>query len=93
MLQAGVLSTIDIPGARRTIVTRITDSGDILGYYIAADGPPGHGFHLSKSGVLTLIDFPGAIGTRPRGLNARGDIVGWYTDPSGVVHGFNTSTH
>lgn len=90
-MHAGTVTTLDYPGANTTFLARITDAGDIIGFYFGADGPPGHGFLLTRSGTFEPIDYPGAIGTRPRGLNARGEIVGWYVDANNVTHGFAAS--
>jgi hypothetical protein len=49
--------TIDFPGATRTEVWDITNSGDVIGYYTNADGRL-HGFRLDKRGKFTTLDNP-----------------------------------
>jgi hypothetical protein len=41
----GTFTTIDVPGAVRTVATAINPQGDIVGRYVSADGVV-HGFLL-----------------------------------------------
>ncbi len=74
------LSSIDVPGAVRTQVQGINDSGSIVGLYRSSDGVA-HGF-LLRDGDFTSLNYPGAAYTDARGINAQGDIVGTYHLPS-----------
>ena len=69
-------TTIDVPGAIRTLATGINASGNIVGWF---QDPKGiiHGFLLSE-GRFTTIDAPGATHTVALGINARRQIVGHH---------------
>jgi hypothetical protein len=69
-------TTIDVPGADRTVVNGINDSGSIVGTYYDATGY--HGF-LYSGGAFTTINFLNA--TYANGINNSGDIVGYGTGP------------
>jgi uncharacterized membrane protein len=79
-------TTIDVPGAVRTVATAINPQGDIVGRYDSADGRR-HGFLLHK-GEFTTIDVPGSTDTRAYAINPRGDIVGGYVSADGRGLGF-----
>jgi probable HAF family extracellular repeat protein len=88
----GGFTTIDLPGAKATVASRINDRGQIVGrYYQAAPfrGPDARsrGFLLDRS-KLTRIDVPGAAQTQAVGINNRGQVVGEYQTPDGTFHGF-----
>jgi uncharacterized membrane protein len=85
VLDRGRYTTIDVPGASRTIALRINARGQILGDYEDARGGC-HGYLLDK-GRFTTIDVPGAP-TQAVGLNDRGQVVGTYIDAGGAFHGF-----
>lgn len=83
LLTGGQTITIDCPNSIRTIVGRITNSGNVVGWYTTPDKTPGHGFYLDKKDVQNpanrvKIDAPNSRSTRARGINDRGDIVGVY---------------
>ena len=83
-------TTIDFPGAIRTIATAINFSGTIVGDFCSACTPHEkvHGYILSQ-GAFTQIDFPGSGFTRPLGIDDVGNIVGVYKDSkNGMDHGF-----
>jgi len=82
----GTFTTIDVPGAVRTVAIGINASGHIVGRYFSADGAV-HGFLLRK-GEFTTIDVPGATDTRAFGINPRGDIVGGTSVPTVGVMAF-----
>ena len=87
---AYAFTTIDFPGASKTIVMGNNARGDIIGYYTADNQT--HGF-LLEQGVLTTLDYPGtdATSTQANAINDAGDIVGVYSlksGPQGNVHGF-----
>jgi uncharacterized membrane protein len=86
LLDDGVFTTIDAPGATWTGISGINDRGQMIGVYGDTDGKP-HGFLLNQ-GVVTTIDVPGATVTIPFGINNRGEIVGGFIDAWGIQHGF-----
>jgi hypothetical protein len=87
----GLFTTIDLPGARATVVSRINDRGQVVGYTLApteADPLAGaRGFLLAKGvkGPFTPIVVPGAPRNLVFGLNDRGQIVGAYSDTAVVL--------
>jgi probable HAF family extracellular repeat protein len=83
---AQTFTTIDFPGAGRTFPGGINNLGDVIGFYVDADGIGYHAFLLS-GGTYTPIDI-GTTATLAGGINDSGEIVGQYYDPSGVEHGF-----
>lgn len=80
------VTVIEFPGATRTELHEISDSGAIVGSYID-NRDKTHGFLLMEGNFRT-IDVPGAIRTRPTGLNDGGTVVGDYSDSGGTTHGF-----
>jgi len=83
----GVFTSIDFPGAMMTVGRGINAEGEIVGWYLAADGSQ-HGYIL-REGVFNTIDFPGATATTTDGgPNPKGDVVGNYVDSGGVTHGY-----
>lgn len=76
LLDHGVVTIIDFPGASDTGAGAINDRGQIIGvYFIPRDfGFDRHGFLLDH-GILTTVDAPGTTGTILRGINDRGQIV------------------
>ena len=61
----GEVTLIDVPGALHTAANDIDNQGQIVGYYVDAEGI-GHGFLRDRSGTFTTIDIPGAIATAIR---------------------------
>jgi probable HAF family extracellular repeat protein len=91
LLDDGVLTTIDPPGALATVPLHMNAKGQIVGIYsdVSETYPivlPFHGFLLSD-GVYTPIDAPGSSSTAAFGINSRGQIVGAFFDADGP-HGF-----
>src|SRR5215469_182697 len=85
---SATFTTIDFPGATKTLALDINPRGDIVGSYdLANPAGPDHGYLLS-GGEFTTIDFPGAVATSANGINPRGDIVGRYDTADKVSHGF-----
>jgi hypothetical protein len=74
-------TSIDFPGAARTIADGINPGGEIVGHYTDTAGTE-HGFRLS-SAEFTSIDYPGSIYTDARGVSPGGDIVGSFIDAPG----------
>lgn len=89
LADGGAFTSIDFPGAASTQAWGITQSGDIVGFYVATDKSM-HGFLLSR-GQYSSIDFPGAAFTEINGISPRGDLIGDYAATltgSGPHHGF-----
>jgi len=86
--KADVVRKFNVAGAAYTVISTISDRGEVLGSYV----PPGkspvtHGFTL-RGGVLTSFDAPGATSTLPALFGAHGIILGSFQDANGVSHGF-----
>jgi len=84
----GFLSTIDAPGSDGfTVVTGITDDGDIVGRFRSTDGRT-HGFARVGS-VWSVIDYPDGIGIEALAIDSKGrHIVGYWVDIAQRIHGF-----
>lgn len=87
-------TTIDYPGAIRTIATGINSFGTIVGDFCSICKDNGiidkevHGYMLNQ-GAFTQIDVPGSDFTRPLGINDAGAIVGYYRKTlNGKDHGY-----
>ena len=81
LIDDGVLTPIEVPGAFGARPTNINENGEIIGFYAFGDpssGAPTLGFHRDRYGSFTTIEFPGAHSTYLWGLNNRGDIVGYF---------------
>jgi uncharacterized membrane protein len=77
---AGVYTTLALPGATHTYTAAINDNGQVAGYYSGADDI-GHGF-IYDAGTYTTIDVPGAVSTYGHGINGIGQVVGFFDDGS-----------
>lgn len=84
VLNRGVYTQFDFPGATFTQAWDVNPSGKVVGYFNPVTS---HGFSRGSSG-LTQIDVPGASWTRIFGINPQGDMVGSYADASNNVHAF-----
>lgn len=85
LLNDGVFTTIDFPGAAGfTAATDINSEGEIVGFYFDRSGAS-HGFHL-RDGAYTSFDPPGSIFTGGPQNNSAGDIVGYYETADGKTH-------
>ena len=92
LLDDGVFTQIDFPGATETQAGKINNRGQIVGNFPDA----GKGVHryLLNNGVFIEIEFPGEVtrvssgGAPPIGINDRGQIVSEFMDATGVTHGF-----
>jgi hypothetical protein len=84
----GTLTTIDAPGsAGFTVVTGITDEGDLVGRFTSADGRT-HGF-ARLGGAWSVIDYPGGIGIEAVAIDSKGGhIVGYWVDTARRLRGF-----
>jgi hypothetical protein len=86
LLNGGVVTLVEYPGATSSFATGINDTVDIVGYYLMAD-TRWHGFLLSQ-GNFTTFDVPGATNTSANAINNAGAIAGHYKTPDNVWHGF-----
>lgn len=85
--EGGTITTIDPFGSTFTQALGVNDLGEIVGFYVDADGNQ-HGY-IDNGGVFTSFDPPGSASTTINGLNDKGDIVGFYTNPAtDTVDGF-----
>jgi probable HAF family extracellular repeat protein len=84
VLNRGVYTQFDAPGATFTQAWDVSPTGTVVGYFNPATS---HGFSLDAN-RFTVIDVPGARWTRIFGINPQGDMVGSYADASNAVHGF-----
>ena len=85
--EGGTIQTIDPFGSTFTQALGVNDLGEIVGFYVGADGDQ-HGY-IDNGGVFTSFDPPGSASTTINGLNDKGDIVGFYTNPTtDTVDGF-----
>ncbi len=78
----GTWTTVDKPGATRTMIYDI-DGSNLVGAYNDASGS--HGFIYNGTSWTTL-DFPGAQNTYSQGISGS-SVVGYYENPFGY-HGF-----
>jgi uncharacterized membrane protein len=90
LLEDGVFTTIDVPGASGPLETEIlgiNNQGQMVGTY--RDGEDViHGF-LLDDGVFTTIDHPDAVReTVLLGINNRGQILGGFVDAGGIRRSF-----
>jgi len=80
-------TTLDFPGATRTITNGLNTTGTIVGSFNVGSGPS-HGLMLQNGG-FTQLDVPGALNTFIVGVNDRGQMSGFYnTSSSAGFHGF-----
>jgi hypothetical protein len=94
----GAITSFDDPDSSGgTIVTGLSPSGEITGYYNDwdEDPKPQHGFVRSQDGAYTTFDMPACsfcgnvLSTMPSAINAAGEIIGsFYRDDYGTVHAF-----
>ena len=94
----GAITSFDAPNSNGgTLVTGMSPSGEITGYYNDWDEPPypQHGFVRSRDGAYTTFDLPACsscgsvLSTMPSAINPAGETIGsFYRDDFGAVHGF-----
>ncbi len=85
LLNNGVFTAINYPGAIGTKATGINDSGEIVGVY--STSVTSQGF-TETGGVYASVNYPGATGTSVLGVNNAGDLVGAYSGADGFGHAF-----
>ncbi|MBO0690528.1 MAG: hypothetical protein J2P40_13275 [Candidatus Dormibacteraeota bacterium] len=104
VVEHGVLSTIDHPGATTVPGTlgyagsglgAVNDRGDMVGYYEGRDRPGVEQIFVrdAKGHFATVPGHPGAVYTEVLDITNRGELVGFYyqTDAdlaAGISHGF-----
>jgi hypothetical protein len=86
------LTTFNVPGSLRTLVTSINEEGAIVGYYIDPISIAYRGFVRDKQGTINAFAPPGAGSgphdrTLPLSINAEGAIAGYHLNNDGI-HGF-----
>jgi len=85
--EGGTIQTIDPFGSTFTQALGVNDQGEIVGFYLDADGVQ-HGY-IDNGGVFTSFDPPDSASTTINGINDKGDIVGFYTNnATDTVDGF-----
>lgn len=84
----GNLTTINMPGVDQTFVSRINDSGVIVGEAVN-NFATWNGFQRSSSGQFFPVRIPVPHHVvEATAINSAGRITGLYTDLNGVAHGF-----
>ena len=80
--------TLRYPGATKTEVYGLTNSGMVVGTYTDSAGAQ-HGYGY-EAGSYTTLDFPGATHTNVLGVNNQGHVVGGHSfnGPNGPWHSF-----
>jgi probable HAF family extracellular repeat protein len=87
LLDNGVFTTLDYPGALGTLAYSINDSGSIVGLYEDSSTML-HGY-LYDGAAFTTLDFPNANWTIALGINNIGTVSGIYEDNTTLItHGF-----
>jgi hypothetical protein len=93
MWKNGSFARIEPPGALNTNPNSISDTGIVVGWYVAADEAvpfapdPSHGFVLAN-GVYKTVSYPNAFGTSLNDINSAGVIVGSWGGSDGNGGGF-----
>jgi uncharacterized membrane protein len=88
LLQNGIFTAIDVPGAQQTRPFGINNLGQIVGEYVDTSGVS-HGFLLNQ-GVFTTINAPGGKSTILTDINDNGQTVG-FTYTGSIVAGLGPS--
>lgn len=86
VVERGVLTQFEVPGAVETEAWDISPSGTIVGVSVSPDSVT-HGFAM-EDGRFTALDYPGATSTVAFGVNAAGDVVGAFGDAEGRRKGY-----
>ena len=102
LLSKGRFTLIDPPGSVQTDARKISDQGEIVGFYMDANFLF-HGYLFSpgrdetdargdnEQGAFTEITVPGGANVEVFGINDRHEVVGDYADasnPSEALHSF-----
>ncbi len=92
LLQNGVFTRIDVPGAAATVARGISDPGVIVGHYTVAGLT--HGFAYSDGNYVYPIDVPAADFDHPSsivqntlivGISPEGDLVGCFHEDNLIM--------
>src|SRR5260370_10196983 len=84
LLQGGVFTQIDYPGAVATEAYGINKTGQIVGLYYG--GGRDHGFVL-QGGIYTTVDAPSSTRTLALGNNSGGQVAGYQESGPSVTGG------
>lgn len=89
---AGMFTTLDVPGAMSTSLLGLNDLGEAVGFDVDAMGAM-HGIVCSVTALTcTQFDDPAGIGTTTfNGLNDLGQVVGFYVNGAGNTIGLLAS--
>jgi uncharacterized membrane protein len=91
LIDRGVASSLDFPGAVETQLNGINDAATIVGSY-RVNLPTWPGFRWSgflyQTGAWVTINYPGAVLTFATAINSLHQVAGTYTDRYGFTHGF-----
>jgi uncharacterized membrane protein len=92
MLDGGIYTTVDYPGAAGTVLTSLNPSGEMSGYTCSeatCSFRPFHSFTVSKRGVFSATFDPSlADSSTASTVNASGTVVGAYHTSDGNTHGY-----
>jgi probable HAF family extracellular repeat protein len=86
LYDAGVLTTIDVPGGIATGVSGISDAGKMVGGF-GVPGGGAQGFIRDSDGSITLFDGPRGDRCCPQDINDAGQIAGEFFDGT-TAHGY-----
>ena len=87
LLNDGVFTTYDFPGAQETRFYALGNNGNAAGYYVDSEGH--HRGVVLENGELRGYDFPGSVETEIYGISdSTGKLTGNFIDDSGVRRGF-----
>jgi hypothetical protein len=75
---AYTFTTFAVPNSTYTDTYKITESGDVTGYYGVAATGLYEGFVRTAKGKITILSYPGQSATTAYGMNKFGVIVGMY---------------
>jgi probable HAF family extracellular repeat protein len=87
LLDEGVVTQIDVPGAKATWAAGINNRGEIVGSYLDAFDV-GHAYIRKADGSFLHVDAPSAEGIAGVRINDDGDIVGMFSERGGRFRGF-----
>lgn len=86
LLNGGILTTLNFPGATSTQALGLNNAGDVVGDYVDSGGVM-HGFVFDGVSFKSF-DAPGSTATTINGINDNGQIVGFFTDANNNTIGF-----
>jgi uncharacterized membrane protein len=93
LLQNGVYTLLDVPGAAYTIAVGLNDSDEVVGLYwiTVADclspNSSTYGF-LYSQGAYTTLNLPGTTGYEAESINNAGQISAEYYEASGYLYSY-----